>query len=68
MAFKPIFLSNILPFFQSTFWSLGVGSVPFEKNRLVEKIASDVGLASFQTVQCLHKNVSGFASNILLPP
>ena len=70
MAFKPIYMSNILPFFQSTFCSLGVDMSWFcsvceksfsRKDSMQRHVMSkqrNVGLASFQTVQCLHKNVS----------
>ena len=70
MAFKPIYMSNILPFFQSTFCSLGVDMSWFcsvceksfsRKDSVQRHVISkqrNVGLTSFQTVQCLHKNVS----------
>ena len=54
-----------------------VGSVPFAKNRLVERIAckgtrclNTAMLVSphFKEFRCLHRNVSGFALSILSPP
>ena len=54
-----------------------VGSVPFAKNRLVERIACK-GRRCLNTAmlvsphckqfRCLHRNVSGFALSILSPP
>ena len=69
-------MSNILPFSQSKlcYW---VGSVPFVKNHLVERIAckgtwclNTTMLVSphLKHFQCLKRNVSGFALNTLLPP
>ena len=54
-----------------------VGSVPFAKNPLVEKIVcrgtwcqNTARLVSphFKHFQCFHRNVSGFATSILSPP
>ena len=54
-----------------------VGSVPFAKNCLVERIAckgtrclNTAMLVSphFKQLRCLHRNVSGFALSILSPP
>ena len=54
-----------------------VGSVPFAKNRLVERVAckgmrclNTAMLVSphFKQFRCLHRNVSGFALSILSPP
>ena len=70
-------MSNILPFFSVYIlvlksWFCSVCEKSFSrkdsKQRHVTSKQRNVGLASFQTVQCLHKNVCGFASNILLPP
>ena len=82
MAWKPIYMSNILPLSESTFCSWGVDMSRFcsvcekslsRKDSMQRHVMSklrNAGLTPFKTVPMFsfHRNVSGFASRILSPP